>query len=98
MASLDEILTKLKALEPELRRRYPIRALGVFGSHVRGEARADSDLDVLVESGDGMTLPDLAGLQIDLSAALGVRVDIADKAALRAAAAPRILAEVRMTR
>jgi uncharacterized protein len=96
MPGLDEILAKLSALQPELRRRYPLRALGVFGSFARGEQRADSDLDVLVEAGEGMTLPDFAGLQIDLSEALGLRVDVADKAALRPAVAARILAEVRM--
>lgn len=96
MAALEEILGRLKAIEPELRRRYPLRALGVFGSFARGEQRPDSDLDVLVEAGEGMTLPDFAGLQIDLSEALGMRVDLADKSALRPAAAARILAEVRM--
>jgi uncharacterized protein len=96
MTQIDDILRKLKAVEPELRRRYPIRALGVFGSYARGEQRPDSDVDVLVEPGEGMTLPDFAGLQIDLSEALGMRVDVVDKAALRGVTAPRILAEVRM--
>lgn len=96
MPGLDEILAKLSALQPDLRRRYPLRALGVFGSYARGEQGPGSDLDVLVEAGEGMTLPDFAGLQIDLSEALGMRVDIADKAALRPSAAARILAEVRM--
>jgi uncharacterized protein len=96
MPGLDDILAKLSALQPDLRRRYKLRALGVFGSYARGEQGPDSDLDVLVEAGEGMTLPDFAGLQIDLSEALGMRVDVADKAALRPAAAARILAEVRM--
>ena len=33
---------------PELRQRYPIASLGLFGSWVRGEQRPDSDLDLLV--------------------------------------------------
>jgi uncharacterized protein len=96
MRSVDDIISQLRALEPDLRRRYPIRALGVFGSYVRGEQREDSDLDVLVELGEGMTLPAYVGLQMELSDALGVRVDLADKAALRQRIGQRVLAEVRM--
>ncbi|HRK95766.1 MAG TPA: nucleotidyltransferase domain-containing protein [Rhodospirillales bacterium] len=40
--------------------------MGVFGAYVRGEQREDSDLDVLVDLGNGMTLIDLAGLQLEL--------------------------------
>ena len=96
MRNLDDILNRLRALQPALRNRYPIRGMGVFGSYVRGEQREDSDLDVLVEIGEGMTLPDYVGLQMELSDALGIRVDLADKAALRRRIGQRILAEVRM--
>lgn len=83
-------------MQPDLRRRYAIRAMGVFGSYVRGEQREDSDLDVLIETGDGMTLPDYVGLEMELTDALGVKVDLADKAALRRRIGQHILAEVRM--
>lgn len=96
MRSVDDIISQLRALEPDLRRRYPIRALGIFGSYARGEQREDSDLDVLVELAEGMTLPAYVGLQMELSDALGVRVDLADKAALRHRIGRRVLAEVRM--
>ena len=36
--TLDEIKATLRELLPELRRRYPIATLGVFGSWARGEA------------------------------------------------------------
>ncbi|WP_448192488.1 nucleotidyltransferase family protein [Azospirillum sp. sgz301742] len=96
MRKLDSIIDQLQAMQPALRRRYPIRGMGVFGSYVRGEQREDSDLDVLVEIGEGMTLPDYVGLQMELSDALGIRVDLADKASLRRRIGQRILAEVRM--
>jgi predicted nucleotidyltransferase len=80
MRTLDDIMAQFQALQPDLRRRHPIRGLGVFGSYVRGEQREDSDLDVLVELGD----------------ALGLKVDLADKATLRRRIGQRILAEVRM--
>ncbi len=96
MRNLDDIMVQLRAMQPELRRRYPIRAIGVFGSYVRGEQREDSDLDLLVEPGDGMTLPDYVGLQDELSEALGVRVDLANRRTLKRRIGERILSEVRM--
>lgn len=36
-------------------RRHHIRWLAVFGSHARGEARPDSDVDVVVDFEPGMT-------------------------------------------
>jgi|AGTN01.2.fsa_nt_gi Predicted nucleotidyltransferases len=96
MRNVDDIISQLRTLEPDLRLRYPIRAFGVFGSYVRGEQREDSDLDVLVELGDGMTLPAYVGLQMELGDALGLQVDLADKAALHRRIGRRVLAEVRM--
>lgn len=94
MRSLDDILTQLRALQPDLRRRYPIRSMGVFGSYVRGEQREDSDLDLLVELGDGMDLIAYAGLQLELSDALGVPVELVEREALRPRLAGQVLSEV----
>ncbi|ARJ66981.1 DNA polymerase beta [Magnetospirillum sp. ME-1] len=96
MRQLGDIIEQLRALQPELRRRYPIRSMGVFGSYARGEQRDDSDLDLLVEIGEGMTLPDYVGLQSELSDALGLKVDLADRSTLRRRIGQKILAEVRM--
>lgn len=82
MLTLDDIMTQLHALQPDLRRRYPIRSMGVFGSCARGEQREDSDVDVLVELGDDMDLIAYAGLQIELSDALGVAVYLVECEAL----------------
>ncbi len=49
MKSFAEIKRLLQdEAKPYLMARYPITEIGVFGSYVRGEADADSDLDVLV--------------------------------------------------
>jgi predicted nucleotidyltransferase len=93
---LATILAELRALQPELKKRYPIREMGVFGSYVRGDQREDSDLDVLVDLGDGMTLIDLVGLQLEISDALGLKVDLAMKDALKPRIEKRILAEAVM--
>jgi predicted nucleotidyltransferase len=94
MRTLDDILTQLRALQPVLRRRYPIRSMGVFGSYARGEQREGSDLDMLIELGDDIDLIGYAGLQIELSDALGVPVDLVEREALRPRLAAKVLAEV----
>ena len=68
--------------------------MGIFGSYARGEQREDSDVDLLVELGDGIDLIGYAGLQIELSDALGVPVDLVEREALRPRLAAKVLAEV----
>jgi predicted nucleotidyltransferase len=94
MKDLPTILDELRRLQPELKKRYPIREMGVFGSYVRGEQHEDSDLDVLVDLGDGLTLIDIVRLENELSDALGLKVDLAMKDALKPRIGKRILAEV----
>ncbi|QQP91209.1 nucleotidyltransferase family protein [Skermanella sp. TT6] len=94
MRTLEDILTELRSLQPTLRRHYPIRSMGVFGSYARGEQREGSDLDLLVELGEGIDLIGFAGLQIELSDALGISVDLVEREALRPRLAEAVLAEV----
>ena len=93
-ATLDRLLVRLRAHLPELRERYGVRTLGVFGSHVRDEQRRSSDLDVLVEFDRTPTLLEFVDLQYHLSDLLGVKVDLVMKRALKPAIGRRILEEV----
>lgn len=54
-------------------KRHHIRRLSLFGSQLKGTARADSDLDLLVafEPGHIPGLLGIAGMEIELSAMLG---------------------------
>lgn len=92
--SLEEILTRLRASLPDLRERYHIASLGVFGSFVRGEQRKRSDLDILVEFTVSPSLFKLADLRNELTAQTGMPVDIALKKTLKPRIGRRILAEV----
>jgi predicted nucleotidyltransferase len=59
----------------EFCQRHHIRKLAVFGSVLHGDARPDSDLDVLVEFEPGHVpgLFRLAGMELELSTLLGGR-------------------------
>jgi predicted nucleotidyltransferase len=64
--------------------RHGIRRLAVFGSRLKGTARPDSDLDLLVEF-EPDQVPGLIGLsaiEIELSGAFGIQVDLRTAAEL----------------
>jgi uncharacterized protein len=75
---------------PTLRRFGVVRA-GVFGSVVRGEARPESDLDLLVEFEQGRTLFDLVELKDELSRVLGRRADVLTYGSLHPLLRDRVL-------
>jgi uncharacterized protein len=79
---------------PELRERYSVRSLGVFGSYVRGEQRKRSDLDVLVEFDQAPTLLEFVHLKRHLSELVGIPVDLVLKKTLKPNIGRYILAEV----
>ncbi|MDW8468097.1 MAG: nucleotidyltransferase family protein [Burkholderiales bacterium] len=59
----------------EVCRRHGIRKLSLFGSTLKGSARPDSDVDLLVEFEPGArkTFLDMAQIEIELSELLGGR-------------------------
>lgn len=67
----------------EVARRHGARNLRVFGSTARGEARADSDVDLLVDLEPGRTLLDLVALRREASAVLGRPADVMTAEMLR---------------
>ncbi len=65
----------------------------VFGSVARGQADAASDVDFIVELEPGRTLFDLGGIQADLEALLGCRVDVVTARGLKTRIRERVLRE-----
>lgn len=90
-SSAKEILSILKSLKPEIRQRYRAEVKGIFGSYIRGEQKAGSDIDVLVEFDNGANLLDLTGLSIFLEEKLLCRVDVVSEDAIRKELKPAIL-------
>jgi putative addiction module CopG family antidote len=89
-----EVVATLKALEHELRQRG-IAAAAVFGSIARDQARADSDVDVLIELDPAapFDLFDLVGVKNLLADRLGRTVDVVERKALKPRIRDSILAE-----
>jgi uncharacterized protein len=75
--------------------RYGARNLRVFGSVARGDDRAHSDVDLLVDMDPDRSLLDIVGLGQDLEELLDRRVDVLTGASLHPALRDRILAESR---
>jgi len=87
---LEEIKEKIVPIL----KRYGIKKAGVFGSLVRGEAREDSDLDILVEiERDDISLLDFVGIKLELEEALDRRVDLVEYCTIKPLIRERILRE-----
>lgn len=85
------LLRRLRDLLPELRERYHVVDVSVFGSRVREDATAMSDLDLLVTFDTEASLFDLVGLELDLGARLGVQVDVVTPSSIKPRIRDRIL-------
>lgn len=53
-----------------------VSTAALFGSIVRGQEKKNSDIDILVNYDEGVTLLDVAGLQFELERILGRKVDL----------------------
>ncbi len=95
MKPLDEIKEKLKALKPVLEEKYKVKNIGIFGSYAKGTPTKKSDLDVLVEFKEAISLIKFVELKHFLEKQLGIRkVDLVSKPALKPRIGKRILKEV----
>ena len=90
----SEIRAELAAME-EVLRKEGVAALALFGSLVRGEAQADSDIDVLIEVDPeaDFSLLDLSGVQHLIENRLNRKADVLMKDEMRPAFKQQILRE-----
>jgi predicted nucleotidyltransferase len=92
---LQAVLAAHRVLVDDVLHRYGASNPRVFGSVARGDAREDSDLDLLVDLAPGLgnELLRVSGLAEDLSQLLGVHVDVVAPPLLRDVVSATALAD-----
>jgi len=78
-----EILRRLTNLKPDLKKKYKVKELGLFGSYANGEPQEFSDIDILADFEEGADLFDFIGLSLFLEEVFKCKVDVVTKNALR---------------
>ncbi len=61
----------ISVLEP-----YAVKKIAVFGSYARGDDTSSSDIDILVDLPEGLTLLDFVGMKMELEESLNKKVDL----------------------
>ncbi len=86
----EQVLALLAEHKPMLAERFGVQKLALFGSFARDAARADSDVDLLVQFEGPATADRYFGAQFYLEDLLGCAVDLVTQAALKPRLRPYI--------
>ncbi len=78
MRKIEEIKRIIKNHKRELREKFKVKRIAIFGSYARGEETPESDIDILVEFNEPVGLL-FFHLEEYLTKILGVRVDLVTK-------------------
>ncbi|HOK09239.1 MAG TPA: nucleotidyltransferase family protein [Candidatus Hydrogenedens sp.] len=93
--NLEYIKKILEEHKSELKKKYNIKEIGIFGSYARNEINTESDIDILIDfKDDGKTFDNYIELKLYLEALLQNKVDLVMKGALKKSLKKRILQEV----
>jgi uncharacterized protein len=79
---LDPRIAESRDLIKQIAAEHGALNVRVFGSRARGDARPDSDVDLLIDVGPRTSSWFPAGLVLDLERTLGYRVDVVTERAL----------------
>jgi len=90
---IDEVLKVKREEILRIAAQHGARNVRIFGSVARGEAKLDSDVDVLVDLEPGRSLLEHAALMLELEELLRCKVDVATERGLRARVRDRVLRE-----
>ena len=89
----DDVLRILGAHRDELREKFGVKSLALFGSAVRSEATGTSDVDLLVEFDRPIGLLHLIATEQHLEDLLGTKVDLVLRRAVLPDLKDRIFSE-----
>ncbi len=72
---MNQTLKRLKPLIVKTLKKNDVVKAGIFGSYARGEAKKNSDIDILVKPPKGIGFG-FAGIQLELEEKLGRKVHL----------------------
>lgn len=91
----EQVLAFLRTHKDELRTRFGVTQLGLVGSYARGEAKDESDIDIVVSLHSDNTFRSFFGLLHFLQDNLQARIDLATEASLKPQVRESILKDIR---
>jgi predicted nucleotidyltransferase len=94
LKTFEEIKRILELHKEEIKGKYRVKEIGIFGSYLREEQKELSDVDILIEFESPIGLLEFVGLQNYLSDLIEVKVDLVMKRGLKPRIGERILKEV----
>jgi len=94
MSKIEKIKKIIREHKPELKEKYQVKEIGVFGSYVRGEEKKKSDVDVLVSFKGSVGFFKFLDLEDYLHKLIGIKIDLVSRKALKPVIGRYILKEV----
>lgn len=94
MKEIERIKKEIRNNIQHLKDEYKVKTIGVFGSCVREDQKKESDVDILIEFEEPISLLEFMALERQLSKILGKKVDLVMKTALKPRIGRHILNEV----
>jgi predicted nucleotidyltransferase len=86
----EEVIRLLEAHRDEIRERFGVSSLRLFGSVARDSAGSDSDVDLIVAFTGPPTFRGYMDLRIFIEDLLGARVDLVTETGLKERARPSV--------
>ena len=94
MTKIESIRKIIIKHRRELRRKYHVKEIGIFGSYIHGEQKKKSDIDVLIDFHEVPGFFKFIELEDYLSNILGIKTDLVMKDVLKPHIGRQILSEV----
>ena len=86
-------LEEIKQIIRPILRKWGVNKASLFGSYVRGQAKENSDVDVLVELDDELSILDFSELKQEIEDAIDKKVDLVEFCTIKPLLKDRILKE-----
>jgi predicted nucleotidyltransferase len=86
-------IEQIKKLAVPILQRYGVKRAGLFGSWARGDMTGSSDIDILVKTGENMSLFEFVHLKHELEDALERQIDLVEYQTIKPRLKPILLRE-----